>query len=531
VERVEQEQIRRGSILRLNGLCRQSRVPHDDAFGDGGGDRKSDNSSNKMSSLRATFKLAVGGDGCINITPGSRWFCFGHASSFHMIGDDEDDLHSKAITTNMMTPKDRITELVKWWRSRYIGRQSSVGSMTSGGAGGVDDGNEDKKTSAAHSLCGIHHDLELLPCRKRKLNEVQSLGMISNIQVCVTDVRHHNDDTAAIEGTLHSSSSTNVCKKAKNNRKLYGVAIGASASSITAPALSSRRKSSSVVFATVADDSTLEDGAAMTFIDTSGKFMTILKTALDENNDKNIYSGMTRTQKLLILTNVRTKNSNSLRGLPSFTEDLVLVPTNETTASIVEVKDNNNSTSTKSKHNRNDVEEGFVSASQRRRTIVEEMNVQSQHNEKGARGETNNESTLVVSSLEDFRSGGRSLRRDTFTGVTCISQFRRMVIKGDKYRNDCILTLATRNNNDNNNSQNNNVRYHQEVHAGSAILQMLCGGLDASEMLEDDEVCKIAMDLVHSIIERQGDSDPVELAWTIKVVNNQPCVIKVSLHP
>jgi hypothetical protein len=195
------------------------------------------------------------------------------------------------------------------------------------------------------------------------------------------------------------------------------------------------------------------------------------------------------------------------------------------------VKDNNSSGNT-SKHNLNDRDEGFVSASQRRKTIDEEMNVQSQHNENGeADGNTNSESTLFVSSIVDLRLGGKSLKRDTFAGGKCISQFRGTLIKGDQYRNDCILKLTTRNSSDKNNSPNNSGRYHQQVHAGSAVLQILCGGLDASEMLEDDELCKIAMDLVHSMIERRGDRGPVELAWTIKDVNNQRCAIKVSLPP
>eukprot|EP00529_Nitzschia_sp_RCC80_P022880 CAMPEP_0113501102 /NCGR_PEP_ID=MMETSP0014_2-20120614/32754_1 /TAXON_ID=2857 /ORGANISM="Nitzschia sp." /LENGTH=485 /DNA_ID=CAMNT_0000395625 /DNA_START=102 /DNA_END=1556 /DNA_ORIENTATION=- /assembly_acc=CAM_ASM_000159 len=468
---------------------------------------------------------------------GKGWFCFGNvnddsideflsAATGH---NDLDQVDDKPVPINMITPKDRCMRLVDSWRkSRQHNRHprrrggnehdsdTSPPRNESGIVGTV------TRTATSHDIGNYREDLEALPCRKRRIHEIQSLGMISTIQVYVTDLRCF-DDGGGGGGNNTGGGDINhhIEKKELNDQRNK-----------------TKRKSSTtrtVVFASVTDDlnttaggTAATNGSTMTFIDTTGKFVTILKeAALEGNHDTDNVA-----VKRLILTNVRTKNSNSLRGLPSSTEDLVLVPTNDTTASIVEVNNN--------KHNNLGRDEGtgscsyaannegFVDASQRRLNIDKEMNIlQSQQNEDGGQTECVNdkESTFVViSCLDDIHVGGKSLKENNFSAFKLTSRFRRTVFENDEYRNDCILTLSTAANNsstENNSSKYSHGRKERQVHAGPAVLRTICGSLDAEELLEDDELCNIAMDLVRSVIETRSDSSRVKLEWTVKDVKNK----------
>ena len=524
IKRIEQEQIRKGSILRLNDLCLMT------------------------TTTTTSFKLSP--------FSGMGWFCFGNLNDNGIDevlsrttdrNDDLDTLDDKPVPVNMITPKDRIVRLVESWRKstsqhrchsiRSGGNEDSYDSTPPRNESGID--TTVTRVATSHDIGNYREDLEALPCRKRRISEIQSLGMISTIQAYVTDLRCYDDgdDGGGGGGEIDDLTEETELNYQRNKKKRKSSTTG------------------TIIFASVTDELSLctsggttlaaaaaaANGSTMTFIDTTGKFKTILKQAALEgdHHTDNV------ARKQLILTNVRTKNSNSLRGLPSSTEDLVLVPTNDTTASLLEIDGNN-------KHNNVGRDEGigsssyavanerFVDASQRRRDIDKDMNIlQSQQNDDA--GQTNcddgNASALVViSCLDDIHVGGKSLKKDNFSALKSISKFRRTVFENDEYRSDCILTLSTFTNNysdRSNYSKNSHVRKEQErqILAEPTVLRTLCGRLDAEELLEDDELCNIALDLIRSMIETRSDSSKVKLEWTVQkhLKNQQMLAVKVAL--
>jgi hypothetical protein len=471
VARIEQEQIQKGDIIRLNGVTTLMK-PMIPANVDSNSGSNVHINANLLSST--VFKLAYEG----HAAPGIRWFCFGKCKQNVF---DED----KPVPICMTTSHDRISELVEWWNNgKCRHRAASATIYTSSNS----KGSVTSSRPAPHEISSL--DLEVLPCRKRRLDEIQSLGMISTIQVQVTDVRCE---------TLTSNVRHTKNKKTKQS---------AGTTSTT-----SSWKSSTVVFASVTDESTIRNTTAMTLIDTSGQLKPILKAALEQQHNINDANAPT-TRRRLILTHVRAKNSNTLRGLPSCTEDLVLVPTNDTTATIVDISDDLT------------VNRG----SQRVRNNIDDTNVaftQEQCNE----GETDDTITFVACLKDILVGGGKSLRSNNFAAFKSMSRFRRMILEDEgqiRYRNDSVLLLlvTTANTTNGNSSSSNSHKSHhshERIYAGSDILQILCGGLDASELLEDDELCKISMDLVRSMMVESTTPtarEDVQLGWTVRGTSN-----------
>jgi hypothetical protein len=187
IARVAEEQIATGDVVRFN--------------------RVSLSKNSTKSSVRFLFLWN-------DPEPGIRWFRLGHIDSTAAWISEED---TRRTPESMVTPENRISELVQWFQKcRNENGQSHSSSLAP------------------------------LPVQRRSLNEIQSsTGLLSNVTVRVTHCDYQR---------LPQSSSTN------NKRKRGGIA-----------------SPSSIGYATLTDGS----GVTIPLVDPGNRFESNLRTAKD----------------------------------------------------------------------------------------------------------------------------------------------------------------------------------------------------------------------------------------------------------
>lgn len=232
-----------------------------------------------------------------------------------------------------------------------------------------------------------------------------------------------------------------------------------------------------VVFASVTDQS----GTTLTLIDTSGQCTSALQTAFRQQKEEEKNNGVR-----LVLTNIRAKNPNTLRGLPSFTEEVVLVPTADTTACVVVVEDDDS-----------DDKDGTSSDD------LERGGDQSRTHQHGPT--QNEQESKFVAGVQDIVLGGESLKQSDFAAFRSISSFRAVLFSGGSYRDDGIVHITSWG------AATLDRRNECHLRVGPSVVQSLCGGLDASELQEDDKLCETAMNLVRAILE-----EDMLLRWIVR---------------
>ena len=274
-----------------------------------------------------------------------------------------------------------------------------------------------------------------LPTQKRRLDEIQSAaGFLSNVSVYV----------------MHASSENNSGINATKRNDRTG---------------------SSVAFASVTDDS----GAAMSFIDLSGRFLPILTLAKRKSD----------TMRLM-MTNVLTEHQNNFDGWGNFTkDDIILVPTNATTGRLTPKESGSNYPARES-----------ISSCDHIATQRQEM--------------TETVEKRIVSSIKDIQINGLSLK----TSPSIFSsppKFLKTITGKDGNFNTAVVLF-----------KDSDEQYIETV---PNVLENLCGSLNISE-LSNQELCMYSMEFLHGLLRK-----PILLNWTLrkKPMNNY-VIIEAALH-
>jgi hypothetical protein len=284
-----------------------------------------------------------------------------------------------------------------------------------------------------------------LPTRKRQLDEIQSsVGILSNITVRVLCVRS--------EPTIEENTSYSSGEIKRKNR--------------TRPP---------VAFASFTDDS----GVVMSFIDSSGRFLLELRSAQKKSHT-------TR----LVMTNVSTEHQSNLQGLATSGKEIILVPTEMTTARLISEENILNHPNTKS-------------------SCINDFDItQTQETTHGT-------DITMHSSIKDISVNGLSLKtsRSVFSSS---SKFLRTITRNDESFNEAIIHLE----------KNDDQVCNTGILATPDVLKILCGSLDVAELSNDEKLCMHSMRFLQDLL--QGH---IVLDWTLnKNKQNDVKIVKATLH-
>lgn len=452
--RVEQETIRPGDILRLNRvvLKRSTNITT----------TKSDNRDGKIcySDSSGTGERSKTWEGSLQFQfsshdpePGLSWYCLGCIDSHgKFIGKNCDvgatlQVGTSRIPENMITSRERIKRLVDWYNNHPNHRAHPGYSSTI---------NSNIKTSTSTISREINSQLITLPCRKRTLDEIyNSVGSTSNIQIRVK--QYYSQPATVVVNTGRTYG-----KNKKRQHKIFPP----------------------VVFAVVTDDS----GTMMTFIDTTGRFLSKLQSA-----SKNDISN----KKLLLLTNVSTVYQNSLRGLKSSSKEIVLIPTKTTSGLLISQHDRNNR-----EGNISSISVPNNSGQETQEEIISDMEMN------------------VISSLVDIHIDGISLKDSCINNsdqsvFSTTTQYLKTILENDRHAYKSAIIYL-----------DNDDDIGQAI-ASPDVMESLCGSLDVTELLENnDTLCTHSMRFLRALI-----LEHVILKWTIYIDDdNELKIAKAVLH-
>jgi len=271
VTRVKEEEIRSGDILRLNRVVLKAST-------------NIQNNRDDVTGKSNTWEGSLQFQFCLHDTePGLSWYCLGcidgHGKFIEKYYDGA--MVETRIPENMMTSDESIKCLVNWYNNHPNHRPPRECPS---------------KFESSTIQMETNSHLNTLPCRKRKLEEIQSsVGLISNITV---RVKKFYSQPATVVDTSY------IFGKKKKQKILPPV-----------------------VFAVVTDDS----GVIMTLIDTSGRYLYKLRSAKNDNN-----------KMLLVLTNILTVYQNNFQVLKHSSKEIVLVPTKTTSGVLMSEHDYSN---------------------------------------------------------------------------------------------------------------------------------------------------------------------------------------------
>ena len=229
------------------------------------------------------------------------------------------------------------------------------------------------------------------------------------------------------------------------------------------------------LFATFTDDS----GAIMTFIDSSGRFLTELRSAKNYNHAMS-----------LLMTNVSTEYQSNLQGLTTSAEKIVLVPTKSTHVRLVAK------------------EERFV------RNNTNNID-SSQPNPTQYRGTRHTTEVTVLSGITDMVADGVSLKNTPSVFSSRFEYLRTVIGKSGTFKRS-IIYLDT----------NDEQACKSGILASPDVLNILCGSLTATELLEDEMICAHSMRFFRALIEEHISFD-----WTLnKDKDGKLEIVKVALR-
>ncbi|MGK3742181.1 MAG: hypothetical protein ACI90V_009035 [Bacillariaceae sp.] len=443
---VEQENLRPGDILRLNRVVLKgsTNIINNNINNNNNNNRDGDS----WSSDGTTGK----GKGCKtwegslqfqfsshDSEPGLSWYCLGCIDSHGKF------IEKNRIPENMITSKEIIKRLVDWYNNHSNHRSPS-------GYPSIDS-NIESSTSTIYR--GRNSHLTTLPCRKRTLDEIyNTVGCTSNIQIRVK--QYYSQPATVVVNTGRTYG-----KNKKRHHKIFPP----------------------VVFAVVTDYS----GTIMSFIDTTGRFLSKLKSAKNDNSNK----------KFLLLTNVSTVYQNSLQGLKSSSKEIVLVPTKTTSGLLISEHD---------KHNK-EGSSSTISVSNSGQETQEEIIPDMEMN--------------VISSLVDIHIGGISLKD------ICINNSDQSIFSSSTQYLKTILE-----NNGRHAYKSAIIYFDNDDDIGQAIanpdvMKSLCGSLDVAELLDNnDTLCIHSMRFLRALL-----LEHVIVKWTIYVDDdNELKIAKAVLH-
>jgi hypothetical protein len=284
-----------------------------------------------------------------------------------------------------------------------------------------------------------------LPTRKRQLDEIQSsVGILSNITVRVMSFR-----SESITEKNPSYSSGEMKRK--------------------------HRTRPTVAFASFSDDS----GVVMSFIDSSGRFLPELRSALNKSH-------ATR----LVMTNVSTEHQSNLQGLATSGKEIILVPTETTTVRLISGDKIPIYSNTKSSC----VLDFDVTQTQESTHVTE---------------------TIVRSSITDISVNGLSLKtsRSVFSSS---SEFLRTITGKDASFNEAIILLE----------KNDEQTSKTGILASPDVVKSLCGSLDVVELSNNEMLCMHSMRFLQDLLQGHAVLD-----WALyKNKHNDLEIVKATLH-
>ena len=282
-----------------------------------------------------------------------------------------------------------------------------------------------------------------LQTRKRQLDELQSsIGLLSHITVCVTCIRLQ---------PANETKTNYLSTKRGNNRRRPPVA-----------------------FASFVDDS----GTSMSFIDSSGRFISELKSAQSNSHT-------TR----LVMTNVSTDHKSNLRGSTT-ADDIVLVPTEMTTGRLIS----------------KDKTPFCLDASRSSVYDFDSTNTQ---------GKAHGTDIIVRSGISDICVDGLSLKNSPSV-FSSPSEYLKTITGNHRNFGNAIISLE----------KNDEQVGSDGIPATPGVLKSLCGGLDIAEISNDETLCMYSKSLLQDLLHER-----TMLEWTIrKDERNDLEIVKATLH-
>ncbi len=270
-----------------------------------------------------------------------------------------------------------------------------------------------------------------LPTRKRRLDEI-TLGLLSHLEVQVTSVRSE------------PATRRNTWGEAKPQKGRPPVA-----------------------FASVMDDS----GVVMSFIDSSGRFLSKLNLARKRSHTAKIS-----------MTNVSAEHQSNLRGFVTTSNEILLVPTETTTMRIMVTE--------KKVSNHFDTQESSLD-------------------------DIDTEEMVVRAGIADISINGLSLRKNySLFSSTC--EFLK-TIKGNNGKIQKAIIYLESNNED---------IGTDGVPATPFVMKSLCGSLEINELSSNEKLCSISMKLLRDLLRTE-----IIMEWTLRKDKcNHLEIIEATVH-
>lgn len=447
VARVQQEKIQKGDILRINNitLAGHHRIQ-------------------PRGELSISFRFSNDND------PGMGWYCLGRRLGENEQFSFQTTRPTARLPESMITSQERLKELVRWY-------------VASGQPEVVDDSDNRYITFDRNNGTG---NLSVLPCRKRKLDEIHTtVGLLSNIQVRV--IYFHSQSVVAKATTTSAivkNSSESINNESGKRKRQQSIPI--------------------VSFANVTDES----GIVMSLIDPTGNLLSVLCTAKKENDKIH-----------LILTNVLTKFQSSLRGIKysSPVDEIILVPTNETTGFLISSDSKGNNYTHRNVDVSVNVETQMLSTGDSAYRIGNPVG-----------DERTGKHIEVISHLVDVIVNQVSVRENEQLIFSHCSSYLNFILRkdSDEKRN---YSTAVQIHMDEGIIDENSILQTPILSASSVILKALCGGVDSFELMKDPEVCEKSMNFLRALL---NDSN-VKLKWVVEMGrpgDDSPRIAKTVLY-
>eukprot|EP00536_Pseudo-nitzschia_multiseries_P004205 jgi/Psemu1/318371/estExt_fgenesh1_pm.C_690001 len=286
--------------------------------------------------------------------------------------------------------------------------------------------------------------------RRRQLSEIEfTSGILSNIKVKVTQVR---SEYVAV-------ASSNMSRNKKRSKTL-----------------------TPLVFAVFTDESE----TIIPFIDTSGRFLTQLRSAHNDN-----------FKTLLVMTNVCTEYQSNLRGLESSTKEIVLVPTGASSGVLVSHNETPNRV-----NNSNTSDVSGVNKIPKKETSQD----------------SNPRETTVISRMVDLTVDGISLQKNRSVFATSSKYLKTILGTNGRCFRTAMVDLDA--------ESLSGRASRSSIEVTPDVLKTLCGSLGVDELSSDETLCAHSMGFLRGLIH-----EDIVLKWTLTEEENQKLTtVKAVLH-
>jgi hypothetical protein len=276
-----------------------------------------------------------------------------------------------------------------------------------------------------------------------------------------------------------------------------------------------------VTIATITDDSK----GFMSLVDTTGKFHTILLQAANEHRQQRYQQErrhqprhqdnkeVTNMTTMLFVTNVLTKPQRSLYGIKfsSPIDEIVLVTTTNSAAVLVPINGSNNNSDASC-----DAAVTLSLETQSRQSLSTTYTPKVPHE-----NEDRDEITLI-SMIRDIMIDDKSIRRNDQSIFSSTASYLETILQKTDDGFGSFITEYSRkvrirlDRSSINSFIKKRVMPSEILPASPYVLKILCGGLDATELVNDNNggssaIVKHSMDFLRGLIE-----EPVVLEWTVQ---------------